>query len=356
MGWAPGRFTLAGEHVDYARGATLCAATDLGVEVAVRWSRDSVFRVASAGRVVQRLEPGPARDIGDRIFAAARCLEGRKAAPRPVEVGVAADLPESAGLASSAAVVCATLVALLRLHQRRVPVAEFVDLALHAERDLVGVPCGPLDQRALVESRAGSVVLLDFDSGARTVLRWPWTDLVIVGCDSGEQHDVGGAEYRSRRDDCDRVLSTLGVDSCQRIDPGALQAAGLGERLSKRARHLVSETARARSAAEAVRAGDAAALGELMLAGHVSLANEFDAGTPRGDAMVEAAMRVPGVYGARMVGAGFGGTVIALCSVASEDRCAGALADAGRRQRGAARRLGLGGGLAELAPHVILPS
>lgn len=198
--WAPGRCTIVGNHVDYAGGIVLCVAIDIGVGVAVRASRDGRWRAASAGRVVERDAPAVAGDIGDRIFAAVTALRDAGFAAPPCEVAVSATLPEAVGLASSAALICAVLTALLRLLRVRVPATQLVDLALHAERDIVGVPCGPLDQRAIVHAPGSGVLVLDCRSGTHSTVGWPWgDDVVLCACDSGERHDVGGAGHRERR-------------------------------------------------------------------------------------------------------------------------------------------------------------
>ena len=122
----------------------LCAAIGLGVAVALRPSADGAFRVISAGRVVERVTPDPVGDIGDRIFASVTALRDAGVALPPVEVGVSATLPESVGLASSAAITCAVITALLRLASASMPMREVIATALRAEREIVGVPCGTL--------------------------------------------------------------------------------------------------------------------------------------------------------------------------------------------------------------------
>jgi galactokinase len=144
---APGRVTLVGEHVDYVGGHVACMAVDLALTVAVRPSRDGWWRPAGLSRRVERPSPMMAGDIGDRLFAAAVALGSRGPALPPLEIAVAGDLPASAGLASSAAVILAAAVAILRLAGRRLAAEELVAIALTAERDVVGVPCGDLDQR-----------------------------------------------------------------------------------------------------------------------------------------------------------------------------------------------------------------
>ncbi len=325
-GWAPGRCTLVGEHVDYAGGVIVAFALDLRVEVAVRAAATATFRVASAGRYVERTGTEPNGDIGDRILAAVEVLRRRGIDVPVVDVGVAATLPEAAGLSSSAAVTCATLVALLRLTGTRVCATDFVDAALAAERDVVGVPCGSLDQLTIVYAMAENAMVIDAASGSVSAIAWPWTDIGVVACFTGEGHDVGGFGYRTRRKQAAAVLEALGATSAQEIALAATQA--LPQLLRRRARHLAGETQRSLAAVMALREGNVRELGRLMMASHVSLRDDYEVSTPKLDAVVAAALGVEGCWGARLVGAGFGGTVIALVDAAAAPACAATMAAA----------------------------
>jgi len=352
--WAPGRCTLVGAHVDYAGGMALCIAIDAGVAVALHASGDGRWRAVSAGRVVEREDPAPAGDIGDRIFAAVLALRDFGIAAPACEVAVSATLPEGAGLASSAALTCAVIAALLRLMQQRVDARRFAAIALRAERDIVGVPCGPLDQLAIVCAPERGVLVLDCRTESTSEIEWRWGDAVVLcACDSGEQHDVGGAGYRELRARSDQVLAALGVSSCQDIEPAALRDSRLSGLDRRRAEHLVGEAARTNEAIVALREGNPSALGALMSASHDSLREDLLAGTDRVELMVGAARRVPGVHGAYVVGAGFGGTVVALCDAIAADACSSAMRAAAGVRAQSIERLRPSAGLAKLAPDAI---
>ena len=199
--WAPGRCTLAGEHVDYAGGLVLCLAVDLGIAAAVRPSATTRYLATSGGITVTRSEAEPVGDIGDRVLAPVVVLRRRGLSVPAVEVGIAATLPAGAGLASSAALIVATTTALLRMTAMTMTARDLAAVALSAERDVLDIPCGPLDQRAIVDAPDGGALLLDCATGATTSVPWPWADAVLVGCDTGSHHDVGGAEYRRRREE-----------------------------------------------------------------------------------------------------------------------------------------------------------
>jgi galactokinase len=317
---APGRCTLVGEHVDYADGVVVCAAIDLAVAVALRQSEDGRWRVSSEGRTVERAELQMCGDIGDRPLAALRALKEHGVDVPPMEIALAASLPEGAGLASSAAVCCAVIVAAVRLSGFRLGAVDVADTALYAERDIVGVPCGPLDQRAIVDAPASGVLLLDCRDLSESGVPW-LSDVTLVACHTGEAHDVGGEEYRHRRDEADAARRLLGAASWRTVTTGDLASAHLPRTLAMRARHIVTETARAISAGDALRHHGVAELGALMSASHASLRDDYEVSTPILDAVVAAAEAVPGCHGSRLVGAGFGGTAIALVDAAAADDC-----------------------------------
>jgi len=360
--FAPGRCTIVGEHVDYADGVVVCIAVHLGIAVAVRESSDGLWRVRSGVRLVERADPSPCGDAGDLPFATALALRLAGCDVPALSIGVAATLPEGAGLSSSAALCCATAAAVLRLLGARLPAAELCDVALSAERDILGVPCGPLDQRAVVLAPAGGALVLDCrDGGVSTV---PWLDgYVLAACHTGDAHDVGGEGYRTRRAQADAALAAIAAGGSvpgrlSYRDVGFAQAEALDSRdplLARRARHIVGETARAQQCAAALLDGDAARVGALMTASHASLRDEYEVSTAALDAVVAAAVRVPGCRGARLVGAGFGGTAIALVEEGSAGACLRAMKAAlpgGTAGRGG-WVLAPAPGLAALAPDVV---
>jgi len=351
--WAPGRCTLVGDHVDYAAGVVLCVAINLGVAVALRASPDGTYRATSAGEQVARTDPAVIGDMGDRVFAPAIALRRSGIEVPAYEVALAADVPAGAGLASSAAVICAVLVAALRTVRVQLSAHDVIAAALTAERDIVGVPCGSLDQHAVVEAPPGGALLLDCRSDSSTAVPWPWDDVVLCACSTGEQHDVGGVEYRSRRAQTERALRQAGVASAQEITATMIESGGLPALEARRARHVATETARAIQAANALRTGDAELLGRLMTESHQSLRDDQEVSTPALDAVAGAALRVGRCHGARMVGAGFGGTVTALVERDAASECAAAMAMAAGGNARATWVLQPSAGLMSLAADVI---
>jgi len=304
--FAPGRVTLVGEHVDYADGVVVCMAVHLGITVTLRPSRDG------------------GADGGDLPRATLLALRRRAGVELPpLDVDVEATLPRSAGLSSSAALCGAVAVAALRMARVTLPAAELAATMLHAERDIAGVPCGPLDQRAVVHAPAGGVLVLDCrDDG---IGRAPWLDgHVLVACHTGDTHDVGGDGYRARREQAEQARLALGVTSFRDAPAAAVESLH-DDLLRRRARHIVSETRRAIACAAALRRGDAGAVGELMSASHASLRDDCEVSTAALDAVVAAAVRCEGCLGARLCGAGFGGTAVALVEEGRAEACIDAM-------------------------------
>lgn len=322
---APGRATLVGDHVDYAAGLVLCTAIDLEVRVALRVASGSDDRVAVGDRRFTR--EGTLRPAGGGyVFAAADALRARGFQIPSFEAATAASLPPGAGLASSAAVIGATLVALLRLRRASLTAAELIDAAYAAEHDVLGVPSGRLDEHAIVESPGRGAILLDCETDVATVVPWALHDVVLCVCDTGERHSVAGTGYRTRREEVEAVLREAHVETARELADVVDQAGTpFDDTARRRMRHVVSETRRAAAAAGALRAGDAVALGHVMSASHVSLRDDMEVSTPTLDAVVHAAETIQGCFGARLVGAGFGGSVIALARESSAAQCCDAM-------------------------------
>lgn len=349
--WAPGRCTVVGEHVDYAGGLVLCVAADLGVAVAVRRSSSHRLLVTSGGVTVERAAAAPAGDMADRALAPIVALRERGIDVPALEMGIAATLPAGAGLASSAALMVAVTAAILRLIGASMTARDLAAVALSAERDVLGIPCGPLDQHAVIDAPRGGALLLDCLTGEETRLRWPWDDATLVVCDTGAHHDVGGGEYRRRREETERGLAALNVQSCRELSADAVDAADIDPAVRRRLRHVMGESARAAAAADAMRSADLAGLGRLMSASHASLRDLHEVSTPVLDAVVAAAEAIPACAGARLVGAGFGGAAVALVRASGAGGCRDAMSAA--CGGGRTFELSPSAGFALLAPDVV---
>ena len=306
---APGRVNLIGEHTDTTGGLALPMAVDLATTVAGERGGDRVVLRSDGAATVVDL----ALDGGDpsRLDGWARYVAGVVAQVRPT-VGfrgsVTTTLPVGAGLSSSAALEVAVALALGADDHGRDPLA--VALACQrAEQHASGVPCGVMDQLTSACGVAGHALLLDCHELTATPVPIP-ADLEVVAVHSGEARALAGSAYAERRAElagAERVVGPLrslhDVAALDELDPVR----------RRRARHVVTENERVRAFVAALAAGDAAVLGEAMAASHASLRDDFEVSTPRLDSLVAALVARPGVLGARLTGAGFGGCVVALC-------------------------------------------
>jgi galactokinase len=274
---APGRVNLIGDHTDYAGGLVLPAAVELGVtvlgepggeEIDLRSERfpdtDSWLRYATA--------------VADELEAAGRPKVGFRGR-------VAADLPAGAGLASSAALEVAVALALCDAAGFEVERMELADLCRRAEERAVGVPCGLMDQAASLLCREGHALLLDCSTNEYRHVPFP-PDLELLVIDSGSSRRLEESGYAERRAEVE---------------------AGHPRRL----RHVHSENERVRQVVAALEVGDRDTLARAFAAGHASLRDDFEVSTPELDALVDSALE-GGAIAARMTGAGFGGSIVAL--------------------------------------------
>jgi galactokinase len=319
---APGRVNLIGEHTDYNNGWVLPFALDRGVVVAAARRGGDVLDIRSlqtGGRAMVPL-PGlrPGGVTGWAAYPAGVAWAMREAG---LPVGGAtlvidSDLPQGAGLSSSAAIECAVAIALADLYGADVPRTELAALARRAENEMVGVPSGIMDQSASLLCEAGHALLLDCRSGQTTPVPFDpaAAGLTLLVVDTGARHALTDGRYAERRAECERAARALGVASLRDVADPARTAAIADPVLARRARHVVSDNCRVLAAVDllgAVKGGGVAGLGPLLHDSHASLRDDFEVSWPQADVAAEAA-EAAGALGARMVGGGFGGSVIAL--------------------------------------------
>jgi galactokinase len=303
---APGRVNLIGDHTDYTGGLVLPMAIDLGTTVeGVREGGE--VRLSSADVAEEAVVP---LDVGNPASVSpawARYVAGVVSVAR-TSIGfrgrVTSTVPVGAGLSSSAALEVAVALALGFD-------GSALELALacqRAEQEASGVPSGVMDQLASAAGVAGCALLIDCASLEVTPVPLP-PDVDVVVVHSGQSRTLVGSAYAERRAQCEAAEALLG--------PLRLAAADAIETLADpvvraRARHVVNENERVRAFAAALVRGDLAECGALMVASHESLRDDFEVSTDRLDELVADLVRRPGVHGARLTGAGFGGCVVAL--------------------------------------------
>jgi galactokinase len=325
VAFAPGRVNLIGEHTDYNQGLALPFAIAEGVtvraEASRRGSADSERVCAYARDLGERdefalAEPTPAS--GWRAFVRGTVAElGRAGFPLVgAHLDIGGELPRGAGLSSSAALEVALCLALIDLgsgcpsgEQKIVDRIAIARLCARVEADWVGAHTGLLDQLASLCGAPDTALCIDFHT-----LRVDPVPLLLDGwrlvvLDSGERHAHASSGYNERRAECARACELLGVESLREVSSAAVER--LPEPLSRRASHVISENERVRKAVAALRANDLQAVGRLLNASHKSLRERYEVSTPAVDAAVERLCRA-GATGARVVGGGFGGSVLGL--------------------------------------------
>ncbi|HEX6468149.1 MAG TPA: galactokinase [Streptosporangiaceae bacterium] len=316
---APGRVNLIGEHTDYNDGFVLPFALAQGVTVRGTARADGVIEARSAQAPDRPLSvrigesrPGSVPGWGGYVAGVAWALReaGHEVGGASLEID--SDLPQGAGLSSSAALECAVALALCDLYGVDVARPELARIAQRAENDFVGMPCGIMDQSAALLCTEGHALLLDCRSGLSAQVPLALDGLAVLVIDTRAAHKLVEGEYAARRAACEEAAAALGVPALRDITDldGAL--ARLGDPvLRRRVRHVVTENHRVEAAVGLLRVGAVAGVGALLTASHLSLRDQFEISWPEADVAVETAIRA-GAHGGRMIGGGFGGSAIAL--------------------------------------------
>lgn len=322
---APGRVNLIGEHTDYNDGFVLPVAVDRAAWLAagVRQTPDAVIRALDMGGdeiifPVNRVAAS-AGGWGDYPRAIVWAFLEWGMQPTGLEAVLASDVPVGAGMSSSAAVEMAFAYAWNVFSLFDLPKTELALFGQHAENAYVGVNCGIMDQMISACGQAGHAMLLDTRTLEHSYIPLP-EDIAIVVADSRVRRSLAGSEYNVRRAQCEqavRVLREAGLESLQALRDVTLEqllqhAGALSPIVLQRARHVITENARVHATVAALQRGDLETVGALMKEGHLSLRDDYEVSAPELDLLVETAWTVPGCYGARLTGAGFGGCTIAL--------------------------------------------
>jgi galactokinase len=311
----PGRVNLIGEHTDYNGGLAMPFAIDRGVSVTATGRDDDRIeaRALDLGEEDAFALAEPPRGEGWRAFVrgAVGELQAAGYALRPATLEITGDLPQGSGLSSSAAISTALCLALLGLAGQDPPedLRELAKLCSRVENGWVGAQTGLLDQFAALLSEPGHALRIDFRSLEVRPVPLDLGDWRLVTVDSGATHSIAASGYNQRRAECEAACAELGIETLSEARVEDL--ARLEGTLRLRARHVISEDARVDAMAERLAEHDLEAAGALLDASHASLRDDYEASVPEVEATV-AALKRAGAAGARMVGGGFGGSVLAL--------------------------------------------
>ena len=325
---------LIGEHTDYSGGLVLPVAIQLGVtvEVHARASEISLTSGLLGPAAPFRADGAWPKAAGWARYAQAVAAElavlGRPAVG--LVATVESDLPAGAGLSSSAALEVATALALCAVADWEVDAMELARACQRAELRAVGVPCGILDQAASILGREGAAVLLDCGTLEYRLVAVPAGAALLI-LDSGVERSLENTAYAQRRRELEDALGAVGVDRSTGVRPSDLDR--LEGVAKSRLRHVVTENERVERFAAAFESDDLPQAGELLLASHSSLRDDYEVSIPELDLLVELAVEA-GSHGARLLGAGFGGAVLALVDDVRAGEVGSVVADAYRRQTG----------------------
>jgi galactokinase len=321
---APGRVNLIGEHTDYNDGYVMPAAIGFCTRVAIAPRRDHKLVVHSENFSEQlefNLDQLPARasrQWSDYIVGVAITLAQSGHPLVGANLLIDGDVPQGAGLSSSASIEVAVGYALLALTGEAIDLTDLALLCQKAENEFVGARCGIMDQFASSRGQESHVLLLDCRSLEYRLLPLG-EDARLVICNTMVRHSLASGEYNQRRAECEAGVRCFaghmpGVRALRDVTAADLAKyeSELPETILRRCRHVISENSRVLQAAAALERNDLATFGNLMRESHRSLRDDFEVSCPELDLMVELAEEAEGVYGARMMGGGFGGCTINL--------------------------------------------
>ncbi len=320
---APGRVNLIGEHTDYNDGFVLPCAIDFHTVVAARARDDATVRVVAADcggqtdsfRLDAPITPRADLPWANYVRGMVAMLVAHGVQLRGAELAIAGNVPQGAGLSSSASLELAIGQAFNAMQgQGALHAIDLARLAQRAENEFAGCQCGIMDQLVSACGQAGHALLIDCRSLALRPVPLP-ADMAVMIVHSRVRRGLLDSEYNLRRMQCEAAARHFGVAALRDLDLNALtaRAAGLDGVVLRRARHVVTENQRTRGAADALAAADLPRLGRLMAESHASMRDDFEITVPAIDRLVAIAQQAIGsAGGARMTGGGFGGCIVAL--------------------------------------------
>jgi galactokinase len=324
---APGRVNLIGEHTDYNDGYVMPFALAQRVLIAAAPRHDGTWSVTSLNNDSTKifeaadLQPGM---TGWQAYVAGVVWALQEAGHRVdgADLVLTSDVPEGAGLSSSAALECAVLTALADLNDLDIAGLERAKLARRSENVFVGAPTGLMDQAAATLCTTGHALFFDCRTDDAEQVRFDTAGagVEILVLDTKTPHALVDSEYAARRTSCEEAARLLGVTALRDVTDLAAALDQLPDPvIQRRVRHVVTENARVLQAVEILRAGRIADLAPLLDASHESMRDDFEITVPQVDLAVEVA-RANGAIGARMTGGGFGGCIIALVPAGDAER------------------------------------
>jgi galactokinase len=328
--YAPGRVELLGNHTDYNHGFVLAAAINRGTTISGVKRRDGIIRVVSKtlGRrfsvPVADLRSHPSEGWANYPLGVTREMRAAGFEVGGYEAEIESELPIGSGLSSSAALEIATAYFLAKSYGLKLAPREIATLCRKAENEFVGVSSGLLDQMTSVFGQADHVVCIDCRSEQVATVAMP-ANVAFVLTDSGASRALLQSDYNQRRAECAAAAATLEVASLRDVSRQQLESSSIDPLLYRRAMHIVGENERVGRAVQSLMSGDVAGFGQQMYESHESSRRYFDNSTPELDLLVSIARTLPGVFGARLTGGGFGGSTVTLVEAERAENIARAI-------------------------------
>jgi galactokinase len=326
---APGRVNLIGEHTDYNEGFVFPFAIDSRTYAAVTSRDDGKVRAytRTLDKYVEfRLSDRPPEEVDwtTYLLGITTVLIEKGIDIGGADILIDSDVPSGAGLSSSAALEVALGMALSDSVATAVDPRELAFAAQQVEHRFARVRSGIMDQFASALGVQGSALLIDCRSLDVTPVLLPLKDVMLVICDTGVKHSLASSEYNKRREECEEGVELLankleGITSLRDVSAAQFEAFSdeLPDVIRRRCHHVISENARTLAASAALSRGDLVETGRLMVLSHESLRDDYEVSCPELDLLVETAMKISGVLGARMTGGGFGGCTINLIAISA---------------------------------------
>jgi len=322
---APGRVNLIGEHTDYNDGFVFPVAIDRDIMIAGKRRDDRIMRLYSLDFdsmvefSLDNIEFDPTSMWSNYPRGVAHFLIEEGYSLAGVDAVITGNIPQGAGLSSSAAMEVATALMFDKLNELEIPPPQMALLCQKAENKFVGVNCGIMDQFISRMGKKDHALLLDCRSLDFELVPLNLESIKIVVCNTGKKRGLVDSEYNARRSECEKGVKILekflpGIEALRDIELVDLEkyASHIPEITERRCKYVIKENDRVLESVDALSTKDLVRFGELMNQSHIGLRDEYEVSCPELDAMVEIAWGINGVIGSRMTGAGFGGCTVSL--------------------------------------------
>ena len=323
--FAPGRVNLIGEHTDYNGGYVFPCALNFGTYLLIRKTGENRIRFSStnmefnADIPLSELQKKQGEQWVNYPLGVIDQIKKKGVNPGGAELLYSGDIPNGAGLSSSASIELVTAFALNALYSGNIPIIDLVKLSQKAENEFVGMNCGIMDQFAVGMGQKNYALFLNCDTLDYEIVPLKLKNYRLVIANTNKRRGLTDSKYNERRSECEsavkylskgkqiRNLSELSLEEFMEMETLIPDKV-----IRKRARHVISENDRVLRAVPALKSGELELFGKLMNESHDSLRNDYEVTGPELDTLVEEARKLPGVIGSRMTGAGFGGCTVNL--------------------------------------------